>query len=94
MRLLVEIEVQPGKAEEQMIAFRSLAPLVRAERGCLGYELYRVAGHTERFILDETWLDRDSLDAHGQTDHMIKAAITNQSFRAGKAVASELVLME
>lgn len=93
MRLLVQIEVQPGKAEEQIDAFRTLAPLVRAEHGCLGYDLYSVAGYPERFVLDETWLDRESLDAHGQTEHMIQAAASNQSFRSGPAHAVEISLV-
>ena len=94
VRLLVQVDVQAGKAKEQIAAFRSLAALVRAEHGCLSYDLYRVAGHPERFIIDETWLDRDSLDAHDHTEHMIDAAIANHSFRAGPAVATEISVVE
>ena len=94
MRLLVQIEVQPGKAEEQIIAFRNLAPLVRAEHGCLRYELYRIAGHPERFVFDETWLDHESLEIHDQAEHMIQADVSHQSSRAGPAVATELLLVE
>lgn len=94
VKLLVQIEVQSGKAEEQITAFRRFAPLVRAEHGCLGYDLYRVTGYPERFILDETWLDQDSLDAHAESGHMIQADIANRSFRAGPAIAFELSPVE
>nr|WP_237266757.1 antibiotic biosynthesis monooxygenase [Pseudomonas sp. ADAK22] len=34
------INTQPGKGAEQRAAFAKLAPLVRAEHGCLHYDLH------------------------------------------------------
>ncbi|WP_336604663.1 antibiotic biosynthesis monooxygenase family protein [Pseudomonas sp. ADAK22] len=40
VRLVVMINTQPGKGAEQRAAFAKLAPLVRAEHGCLHYDLH------------------------------------------------------
>jgi len=93
IRILVRIEVQPGKAEEQIVAFRDLAPLVRTEEGCLKYELYEVVGSPDEFLLDEEWDTQESLDAHGKTDHMVKAGIANTAFRARPSVATHIALI-
>ena len=88
--LIVLIEVQPGKAEQQLEAFRKLAPLVRAEAGCIEYQLHRVQGSDTQFVLTEQWASDEALAAHDIAPHMVEASETNKAFRAGPATALQL----
>jgi quinol monooxygenase YgiN len=89
--LLVLIEVQPGKSAEQVRAFQDLAPLVLAEPGCLQYELNRVAGDEDMFVLVEKWASEEALAAHDATPHMVAADAHSPSFRARPATLLRLV---
>lgn len=82
VKMVVLIEVQPGKAEEQIEAFNHLKPLVLAEAGCLEYELYRVKDSEVQFVLSERWLSEEALAAHHETPHMKEAGKLNPTFRA------------
>lgn len=94
VRLLVSITVQPGKRDQQIDAFARLAPLVRAEDGCLRYELLAVAGEPERFVIDEEWTTREALAAHAATAHMAAAAAANPGFRAAPASRAEVIRVD
>jgi quinol monooxygenase YgiN len=83
----VHIECLPGRGDEQVEAFRRLAPLVRAEDGCLQYDLHRVEGDADRFVLIERWAGDAELAAHHEQPHMADAAAENRTFRAGPASA-------
>lgn len=85
VRLVVMINTQPGKGAEQLAAFAKLAPLVRAEHGCLHYDLHPVVGNPDSFVLIEKWASKDALAAHHVAAHMVEAARHNPSFRAGPA---------
>jgi quinol monooxygenase YgiN len=89
--LIVLIEVQPGKADEQIKAFARLAPLVRAEAGCIEYRLHRVADDENRFVITEEWESEAALAAHDIAPHMAEAAGRNKLFRAGPAQVMRLV---
>jgi quinol monooxygenase YgiN len=88
--LLVLIETQPGKSAEQVKAFEQLAPKVRAETGCIEYQLHRVSGQQEQFVLTETWESETALAAHDIAPHMIEADAANKAFRAGPAKVLKL----
>lgn len=88
--LLVFIEVQAGKAQSQIEAFKSLSPLVLLEDGCLQYELKRVVGSAISFIIIEKWSSKEALAAHEISSHMIEADSRNKSFRAKPATVIEL----
>lgn len=85
IKLAILINTQPGKAGEQIAAFRQLAPLVRAEQGCLQYELSQDRHDPDRFVLLECWASQANLDAHDRSAHMIKADAASPAFRAGPA---------
>jgi quinol monooxygenase YgiN len=78
----VHIETLPGRGGEQVAAFERLAPLVRAERGCLQYDLHRVVDDPDRFVLLERWAGEAELSAHHEQPHMAEAAAANRAFRA------------
>lgn len=85
IKQIVLIETLPGRAEEQVQAFAWLAPQVRAEAGCLSYQLHRVSGQENSFVLTETWASAAALAAHDASEHMQDAAPWLASFRAGPA---------
>jgi quinol monooxygenase YgiN len=85
VKLVVHIRTQSGKANQQVQAFKELAGLVRAEAGCLQYDLHQVIGEPDQFLLFETWASQAALVTHQQSAHMRKAAIDNQQFRDGAA---------
>lgn len=85
IKQIVLIDTLPGRAEEQVQAFAWLAPQVRAEAGCLSYQLHRVSGQENRFVLTETWASAAALAAHDASEHMQDATPWLASFRAGPA---------
>lgn len=90
IRLVVIINTQPGRGADQLAAFEKLAPLVRAESGCIQYDLHPVVGNADTFVLIETWAFRAALDAHSVAPHMQAAARHNPTFRAGPATLLQL----
>ncbi|MEV7281948.1 putative quinol monooxygenase [Streptomyces sp. NPDC093111] len=91
IKLLVQITALPGRGGEQVAAFERLAPVVRAEDGCLQYDLHRVADDPDRFVLLERWSSPEALAAHDAAPHMVAAGAANKAFRAGPAEVVRLV---
>ena len=85
VRLVVIINTKPGRGSDQLAAFEKLAPLVRAEHGCIQYDIHPVVGNSDSFVLIEKWASKEALDAHDRAPHMLEAAKRNPTFRAGPA---------
>ncbi|MGR4880109.1 putative quinol monooxygenase [Streptomyces sp. LARHCF249] len=85
IRLVILITTLPGRGQEQIAAFERLAPVVRAEEGCLQYDLHQVSGDPDRFVLIERWSSQAALAAHDAAPHMIEADAAAPAFRAGPA---------
>jgi quinol monooxygenase YgiN len=85
LRAVVLIKTQPGRGVEQKAAFAALAPVVRAEPGCLRYDLHAVEDDPDRFVLIEEWASAEALQAHDDSPHMRAADTANRAFRAGAA---------
>jgi quinol monooxygenase YgiN len=85
LRVIVVITTRPGRGDEQQAAFTALAPVVRAEPGCLRYDLHAVQDDPDRFVLIEEWASAEDLRAHDDSEHMRAAGIANKEFRAGPA---------
>lgn len=94
IRLVVLIEVQPEKSEEQISLYKKIRPLVLNEKGCLEYELSRVSGSDVQFVLTERWESEEALAAHDNSPHMKEADSISPSFRAGPATVLELSEIE
>ncbi len=90
LRAIVLITTQPGRGAEQIAAFAAPAPVVRAEPGCLRYDLHSVKGDPDRFVLFEEWASAEALKEHEASEHMLAADTANKAFRAGPA---ELLLL-
>ncbi|MEV6955538.1 putative quinol monooxygenase [Streptomyces sp. NPDC051183] len=91
IQLVILITTLPGRGKEQIAAFERLAPIVRAEAGCLQYDLHQVSGETDRFVLIERWSSQAALAAHDVTPHMVEADAASPAFRAGPADVIRLV---
>jgi quinol monooxygenase YgiN len=81
VRVVVVLQADPGKGAEQVAAFEAVAPLVRAEKGCLQYDLHAVADDPDRFVVLEHWASRDALEAHLASEHMVAYAEQVGAFR-------------
>ena len=90
VHLLVLIEVQPGKRQQQLEAYQRLKPLVLAEPGCLQYDLFVDASDENKFVLVEHWASQAALDAHDLAPHMVEADRLNPSFRAKPSVVAKM----
>ena len=83
IRLAISITTKTGQGHRQVQAFERLAPLVRAEDGCLQYDLHAVEGEPDRFLLLELWQSQTQLDAHDLAPHMVQQDADNTDFRDG-----------
>lgn len=90
INLIVLIEVQPGKAEEQINFFKKLQPLVLNEKGCIEYRLSKVSGSDVEFVITERWASSEDLAAHDLSPHMQEADSITPSFRAKPATVLQL----
>ena len=90
IRVAVLITTQPGKAEEQVAAFDLIKDAVRAEEGCIRYDLHRVENQPERFLLLEEWESAEALEKHDASTVMAEASVRHAAFRAGPVEVLEL----
>lgn len=90
LRIAILITTQPGKSEEQVAAFGLIAEAVRAEEGCIRYDLHRVENQQERFLLLEEWESPEALEKHNASAMMAEASVRHAAFRAGPVEVLEL----
>ena len=68
VRLTVQMQIQPGKAQEFEAIGGAAAARVRAEdRGCEMYDLFRSIDDETRYVLVEAWTTAEDLKAHGSS---------------------------
>jgi quinol monooxygenase YgiN len=71
IRLTVQMQIQPGKAQEFEAIAGAAAKRVRAEdKGCEMYHLYRSIDDDTRYVLVEAWTTAEDLTAHRTTPGM------------------------
>lgn len=90
VKLIILIEVEAGKAQQQIDLYQKIKPLVVNEAGCLEYQLNRVSGKENSFVLTECWASEADLALHDATQHMQDADALSPSFRAGPATVLRL----
>jgi quinol monooxygenase YgiN len=61
-----------GKEDEMEIVLRELIEPTRREEGCIRYDLLRsLKGENYvEFVFVEEWASEETLDAHGQSEHL------------------------
>lgn len=94
VKLVILIEVEQGKAQQQIDLYEKIRPLVLEEEGCLQYELSRAAGSDIQFVLIECWESQRHLDLHEKTAHMVKADAITPSFRSSPATVLQLTHLD
>lgn len=70
VRVVAVLQALPGVGAEVLALWPSLSAQVRAEEGCRAYDLHRVVGDDDRFVVLERWTSLSTLAAHGQSAHM------------------------
>jgi quinol monooxygenase YgiN len=82
--LFVEIETQPGKADEFIEKIKAQAEVIRDEVGCEFIDIYRNTMDENLIHVWEIWGNRSAWDAH----------MANEASKAWQAIASSYVLGE
>lgn len=67
--LAVSWVAREGESDAVAELLRRLAPLSRAEPGCLQYDAHRDPDDPDRFFLFERYLDQAALEAHAASPH-------------------------
>lgn len=67
--VIVYVHIKPGTAEAFIAASEDNHRGSRTEPGNVRWDLLRVHGDPNRFILDEIYVNEDAFKAHQQTAH-------------------------
>lgn len=67
--LYAVIKALPGHEEEVAKLLSNLAAEIRAEPGCVNFQVFRLADNPSIFHVDETYLDEKAFQAHIATEH-------------------------
>lgn len=70
VHLTANITAKPEAADQVEKALLAVVPTVRAEAGCLRYDLHRASRESSEFLFYEIWAGPEALKAHGQSAHM------------------------
>ncbi|HAF28251.1 MAG TPA: antibiotic biosynthesis monooxygenase [Bacteroidales bacterium] len=82
----VKSKTKPENTNEYLKEFKNISPEVRAENGCLEYELYPCRADNSEFFLFERWESKEALDAHLKTGHMIEFISKTQDWFESKDI--------
>ena len=94
-RLLVELDVQPGKAEAFVEMFTAeFIARSRREEGCEQYELWRDAEIPHRMTIIEVWSSAEALDRHLAQPWFADWAPKMEAAQATPLVVRRLVSVE
>lgn len=64
------VTAKPGLGPALQAEMERNIPLVRAEQGCLRYDLLTLSGQPDVFLYTEVWEDEAALKAHAASPHM------------------------
>ncbi|QCE33836.1 antibiotic biosynthesis monooxygenase [Acetobacteraceae bacterium] len=67
--LYAEITALPGHADEVASLLSALAKEIRAEKGCVSFQVFRLVDDPNVFHVDETYYDEAAFQAHIATEH-------------------------
>jgi quinol monooxygenase YgiN len=63
------LTARPGHAEELATLLLGMAPLCRAEAGTLRWDIWQDQNYSDRFVLDELYVDDTAAARHRDTAH-------------------------
>lgn len=94
-RLLVELDVDPAKADEFVSMFRNeFIARSRDEDGCEQYELWRDSQNPAKMTIVEVWRDQAALDVHLAQDWFGVWAPKMEAAQATPLVVRTMVSVE
>lgn len=91
VRVVAVLRAAPGAGAELVALWPALAEQVRAEDGCLAYDLHRVLGDDDRLVVLERWASLDALARHGRSPHMQEFGARSAALLASPA---EVLVLE
>ena len=68
-KITAVLTAHPGKAAELRALLVGMAPHCRAESGNLRWDVWQDRANSERYVLDELYLDGAAVEAHRKTPH-------------------------
>ena len=68
--VVAKITGKPGSQDELKAKLSRVIPTVRAEDGCIRYDLHQNLDNPAVFVFYETWRDKQALGAHAASEHM------------------------
>ena len=83
IHLVATLVAKPGQEAALRAALTGILAEVRAEAGCLRYDLHRDRDDPARFVMLEAWADAAALEAHGKA-----AAFTGLAARFDELLVS------
>jgi len=72
--ITAKVQIQPGKSEEFLEAYRWMRPQVLKDPGAILYELHRSSDDPDTFIFYEQYESKEAFDYHLSTEHFKKLA--------------------
>jgi quinol monooxygenase YgiN len=69
VRTLAVLTARAGREDDVLDLLKRMVPPSRAEPGNLRYDLWRDAGQSGRFVLDEAYRDAGALASHRASRH-------------------------
>ena len=64
---LIKVEAKPYKTDEFVKSMLSFAPMIRRQKGCLGFSVYRDSENEKSCSLVGGWKTRQDMEKHFQT---------------------------
>ena len=68
--VIARIHAKPGKEDETRKELEALLEPIRAEAGCINYDMHRSADDPALFMFHENWTSKQALDEHLATPHL------------------------
>ncbi len=70
LTVVAEVTAKPGREDELRSLLLSVVEPVRAEEGCIQYDLHVSTKDPASFVFYENWKDADALKNHAGSAHM------------------------
>lgn len=67
-----KIQAASGQEDAMEAVLAAVIGDVRAEKGCIRYDLHRCLNEPGTFLFYETWESQAALEAHGNTPHIAR----------------------
>jgi quinol monooxygenase YgiN len=69
VKITAQLAAKPGRGDELRALLLAMAPLCRAEAGNLRWDIWKDDGQSDRYVLDELYVDAAAVVAHRETAH-------------------------